>query len=82
MTRDEVFAKVRDNLATTQVRDPATITEDTSLDHDLSMDSLDTVEFCMRLTDDLNVLIEPKDISPRTVRRVVDLVVERVNTNQ
>lgn len=78
MTRDEVFAKVRTILATTQVRDPSTITEDTSLDHDLGMDSLDTVEFTMRLTDDFNVLIEPQDIKPRTVRRVVELMEERL----
>jgi acyl carrier protein len=59
----------------------AEITMETGLDTQLQMDSLDTVEFCLSLGDEFDIVVEPKDIHPRTVARLVELLSSKLSAS-
>jgi len=79
MTRDEVFARVRDHLAAELAVDAASIHEHTRFKEDLNADSLHLVELVVELEDSYGIRI-PDDEAAKmeTVGAVVDFVAGRV----
>ena len=75
MTRDELFERVRDHLATELAVDPSAIRDETRFKDDLNADSLHLVELLVELEDDYGIRI-PDDEAARieTVGQVVDYV--------
>lgn len=79
--RGEIFAKVRDHLATELELDPAEITEGTRFREDLDADSLDLYELVMELEDTYGVKMSEEEAERiLTVGAAVDFVSERVAT--
>ena len=79
MTRDEVFARVRDHLAAELAVDAASIQEDTRFKEDLNADSLHLVELVVELEDTYGIRI-PDDQAAKldTVGKVADFVAAHV----
>jgi acyl carrier protein len=79
MTRDEVFARVRDHLAAELAVDAASIREDTRFKEDLNADSLHLVELVVELEDTYGIRI-PDDQAAKldTVGKVADFVAAHV----
>ena len=79
MTRDEVFARVRDHLAVELAVDAASIHEDTRFKEDLNADSLHLVELVVELEDTYGIRI-PDDQAAKldTVGKVADFVAAHV----
>ena len=79
MTRDEVFARVRDHLAAELAVDAASIQEDTRFKEDLNADSLHLVELVVELEDTYGIRI-PDDEAAKldTVGKVADFVAAHV----
>jgi len=79
MTRDEVFARVRDHLAVELAVDAASIHEDTRFKEDLNADSLHLVELVVELEDTYGIRI-PDDEAAKldTVGKVADFVAAHV----
>jgi acyl carrier protein len=75
MTRDEVFERVRDYLATELAVDPSAIEDGTRFKDDLNADSLHLVELLVELEDSYGIRI-PDDEAARmaTVGSVADWV--------
>ena len=75
MTRDQLFERVRDHLATELAVDPSAIRDETRFKDDLNADSLHLVELMVELEDDYGIRI-PDDEAARieTVGQVVDFV--------
>ena len=78
MTREELFERVREHLATELSVDPSAIRDDTRFKQDLNADSLHLVELMVELEDDYGIRI-PDDEAARieTVGQVVDFVAAR-----
>ena len=79
MTRDEVFARVRNHLAVELAVDAASIHEDTRFKEDLNADSLHLVELVVELEDTYGIRI-PDDQAAKldTVGKVADFVAAHV----
>ncbi|HEX8066128.1 MAG TPA: acyl carrier protein [Thermoleophilaceae bacterium] len=79
MTREEVFARVRDHLSAELRVDASTIEDGTRFRDDLRADSLHLVELMVELEDSYGIRI-PDDEAARieTVGQVVDFVASRV----
>ena len=83
MTREEVFALIRDRLADILEIEPSTITEGQSFVDDLEADSLALIELVESLEEELSdrtvgFRIEDEDLEDlKTVRDAVDYVHER-----
>jgi acyl carrier protein len=79
--RPEIFAKVREHLATELELDPAEITEETRFREDLDADSLDLYELVMELEDTYGVKMNEEEAERiLTVGAAVDFVSERVGS--
>ena len=77
-SRDEIFAMVRDHLATELELDPAEITDATRFREDLDADSLDLYELVMELEDAYGVPMSEEEATRiLTVGQAVDFVSER-----
>jgi len=77
--RDEIFAKVRDHLATELELDADEITDGTRFREDLDADSLDLYELVMELEDTYGVPMSEEEAAKiLTVGQAVDFVSERV----
>lgn len=77
MTRDEVFALVRDHLAEELEVDAAAIGEGTRFKEDLDADSLDLYELVMELEDRYGISVsEEQAATIETVGDAVSFVVE------
>jgi acyl carrier protein len=74
----EIFKRVRKVLAKTQLVPEEEISLDSQLDKQLGMDSLDMAEFSLELGDEFGIALELRDIQPRTVRRVVELLADEL----
>ncbi len=80
--RDEIFAMVRDHLATELELDPAEITDATRFREDLDADSLDLYELVMELEDAYGVpMSEEESERILTVGQAVDFVAERAGSS-
>ena len=79
MTREEVFERVRDYLATELAVDAGAITDGTGFKDDLNADSLHLVELLVELEDSYGIRI-PDDEAAKmeTVGAVVDFVAAHV----
>ena len=76
MTRAEITAKVIEIAAEQGGVDAATVTVDTHLFNDLTYDSLDAVEFMMKLEDAFEIAIPDQQAEEvKTVGQAVDLLV-------
>lgn len=79
-SRDAIFAKVRDHLATELELDPAEIDDGTRFREDLDADSLDLYELVMELEDTYGVPMSDEEASRiLTVGAAVDFVAERAS---
>jgi acyl carrier protein len=79
MTRDEVFERLRDHLATELSVDGSAIRDGTRFKEDLNADSLHLVELVVELEDSYGIRI-PDDEAARmdTVGKVADFVAAHV----
>lgn len=79
MTREEVFERLRDHLATELAVDRSAIRDDTRFKEDLNADSLHLVELVVELEDSYGIRI-PDDEAARmdTVGKVADFVAAHV----
>jgi acyl carrier protein len=77
--RDQIFAMVRDHLATELELSPDEITDGTRFREDLDADSLDLYELVMELEDTYGIAMsEEQSAKIETVGAAVDFVFERV----
>jgi acyl carrier protein len=78
--RDEIFAKVRDHLATELELDPGEIADGVRFREDLDADSLDLYELVMELEDTYGISMSEEEASKiETVGQAVDFVFTRLN---
>mgnify|MGYP000041115837 CR=1 FL=1 len=78
-SREEIFAKARDHLATELELDPGEITDATRFREDLDADSLDLYELVMELEDTYGIgMSEEEAAGIETVGQAVDFVHERL----
>ena len=78
MTREEVFAAIRDHLADELELDPARVTEQTRFKEDLDADSLDLYTLVQELEDTYGVTMSDEEAARiTTVGLAVDFVLAR-----
>jgi acyl carrier protein len=75
LTREEVFARIRDHLSEELGIDAAAVREDSRFKEDLEADSLDLVELVMELEDGYGIRM-PEDEAERikTIGQAIDFV--------
>ena len=82
MTREEVFERIREHLATELEVDPERIGDSTRFREDLEADSLDLVELVVELEDSYGVRIPEEDaLELTTVGKAVDYVAARAGAS-
>ena len=75
MTREEVFARIREHLATELQVEPERIQEGTRFKEDLEADSLDLVELIVELEDNYGIRIPDQEAARiLTVGQAADFV--------
>ena len=75
MTREEVFERIREHLATELEVDPERIGDSTRFREDLEADSLDLVELVVELEDSYGIRIPPDEAAKiLTVGQAADFV--------
>ena len=82
VSRDEIFTKVRDHLATELELEPGEVADGTRFREDLDADSLDLYELVMELEDTYGVAMSEEEAAKiLTVGQAVDFVFERQPKN-
>ncbi len=80
MERDEIFAKVRENISTLFEVPPDRITLDSDLQKDLDLDSIDAVDLIVKVQEFTGQKIKPDEFrTVRSVRDVVDRIYDLTN---
>ncbi len=75
MTRDEIFAQIRDVMVELFELSPSEVTLDAHLIDDLSLDSIDAIDMAVRLQDMTQRRVSEEGLRKvRTVADVVDFV--------
>jgi len=75
MTRDEIFARLRDALVELFELDPNSIVPQASLMTDLDLDSIDAIDLMLKLKEITGKKIQPDAFRHvRTVQDIVDAV--------
>jgi acyl carrier protein len=75
MTRDEIFARLRDALVELFELDPKSIVPQASLMSDLDLDSIDAIDLMLKLKEITGKKIQPEAFRHvRTVQDIVDAV--------
>jgi acyl carrier protein len=77
-TKDEIKKIVTNTLINILGVDENEITEDTNLQNDLGMDSLDAVELIMNFEQEFNIAIRDSDVENiKTVKEIIDYFFEQ-----
>lgn len=80
MTRQEIFDDVIEAISNQVYVDCDELSEKTTLDEDLAMDSLDDIEVLMKLEDKYNIDVSDDDASKCvTIGDMIDLIDRMVN---
>ncbi len=75
MTKDELYTKLKEILVNDFDIDEALITPEASIEEDLELDSIDSVDMIVKVKPLLNAKIEPEAFkSVKTVQDVVDIL--------
>jgi acyl carrier protein len=83
MTRDDVFAKLKDILVTEFEIEPGAIQGETELYTDLDLDSIDSVDLVVKMKEYASGKVDPSLFkSARTVDDVVDILYPLVSGSQ
>ena len=73
MTQTQILSRLRELLADTFEIDPARVTPEADLYHDLDLDSIDAVDLAIKLQEMTGKRIKPDEF--RSVRTVNDVMV-------
>ncbi|MBO6218963.1 MAG: acyl carrier protein [Treponema sp.] len=75
MDKNELYSKIKEVLVNDFDIDEALITPEASIEEDLELDSIDSVEMIVKIKPFLNSKIEPEAFkSVKTVQDVVDIL--------
>ena len=75
MTKDELYSKLKEILINDFDIEESLITPEASIEEDLELDSIDSVEMIVKVKPLLNAAIEPEAFkSVKTVQDVVDIL--------
>ena len=80
MTRDEIFAQVKNNMVEMFEIDPGIVTADALLRENLDLDSIDAIDLAVKIEEFTGKRVDENALrSVRTVNDVVDLVEQIAN---
>lgn len=82
MTKEKIKEIVIDELVNVSGMDAENMTEDTHLENDLGLDSIDGVELIMNLEKAFGITIfddDLSDIKEKTVRELVDFIETKIS---
>ena len=75
MTRDDIFAQIRETLVDSFEIEAERVTLEASLVQDLELDSIDAIDMAVRIQEMTSVRVDEEDLKQlRTVEDTVDLV--------
>lgn len=80
MSKEDLFAKIKENLVETLELDVNHVTLETNIVEDLGADSISLMEFTLALEDEFGIEISDEDAEHiLTLGQVVDYVSDKIN---
>ena len=80
MSKEDLFAKIKENLVDTLELDADHVTLETNIVEDLGADSISLMEFTLALEDEFGIEISDEDVEHiLTLGQVVDYVSNKIN---
>ncbi|MDD3015526.1 MAG: acyl carrier protein [Lactococcus chungangensis] len=80
MSKEDLFAKIKENLVDTLELDADHVTLETNIVEDLGADSISLMEFTLALEDEFGIEISDEDAEHiLTLGQVVDYVSDKIN---
>ncbi|CAM3144431.1 acyl carrier protein [Lactococcus chungangensis CAU 28 = DSM 22330] len=80
MSKEDLFAKIKENLVETLELDADHVTLETNIVEDLGADSISLMEFTLALEDEFGIEISDEDAEHiLTLGQVVDYVSDKIN---
>ena len=80
MSKEDLFAKIKENLVETLELDVYHVTLETNIVEDLGADSISLMEFTLALEDEFGIEISDEDAEHiLTLGQVVDYVSDKIN---
>ncbi|MBR2542876.1 acyl carrier protein [Pseudolactococcus raffinolactis] len=80
MSKEDLFAKIKENLVETLELDADNVTLETNIVEDLGADSISLMEFTLALEDEFGIEISDEDAEHiLTLGQVVDYVSNKIN---